>query len=203
MMGAGGVIMQVQTITVEDFVVGWEKVENARFECLQCGFTAYYIDPFDVDSDAIDGIFVALPDWVPEICCRRCDGDAVRVSDSMSEIAALFTQCGYAVMCAETEVHRRHVSRGRESEKLRVCVLFREAYPAEMFQDLPVGFDYTHVRADGVTMGDLTYEYSDYDLLAKFEKELVLDDALSALYAWVSDLHSSKAYLVYALAGLI
>ena len=201
-------IMVVQTITAADFADGRRHgFVNARYECLRCGYICYYVDPFTTVSDDIDDIFAALPSWIPPsqsaICCRRCEGDAVRVADCMSEIAVLFAQCGYDVIYADAEIQSRHVSHSREAERLRVFVMFRGAYPQEMFQDLPDDFIFSYARADGETLCDLMFEYSDYDLLSKFEKDLVLDDALSTLHAWVSELHTSKAYLVYALAGLL
>ena len=174
---------------------------NERMQCLDCGNVRYRGNQFDElgynDEDAAVFEVVQHGDTVRHVvpCVSHgCKGILVSVSECMREIAEAFTACGFSINCAYGEAN--HVA-----ETAVINVHFENiGLTKDVFDTLPNGFNAlrnAHGIIYGVHWNDLTYGKG----ITHYERCLALEDALSELWAWITEVRDSGAWAVWQLAG--
>lgn len=142
---------------------------SERLQCLKCGSVNYSGLPCESEG---------------------CDGICVAASFDMSEIATLFYLCGYAVSEANTKVLT--VEKYYTGECFQICVRFKSENLKTILPDLPSGFTYISNAGEEENTQEIVYSYDRYNLLSKREKEMLLEDNLAALHAWLIEIKEKQ-----------
>ena len=176
-----------------------------RMQCLNCGEVQYTLDPLaeklpesnDFTAFVLDAV---VPDGVDYTSCPKpdCQGKCVPVTENMNEIAIAFYDTGYSVAHATDLLST--------DDCFQISVHITNMLPKTVLPDLPKGFIYlvhhTTEKEETHTHGILFHvtKYSDYP---KYERELLREDALAALYTWITDLSKTGNPEIWSLAGLL
>jgi len=149
--------------------------------CFSCGCTLH--------MDSLASVYFA---------CSGCNLIMPKISKSMMEIAKLFFECGFRMICADSAVGK--------SGRVMVRILFTKKYGKEFFTELPYRFEYNNFYLGVEAESQLLLEAHPLDMhfaIGYTEGEEAEKAIISILHDWVSSIEPEACRALLTLKGLL